>query len=60
MSAWVLVAIPFLLCIGLVVTTPEYLPMLINEPIGHKLIMAAFVAMLLGIFWIKKIIRIQV
>ncbi|MNQ89109.1 Bacterial type II secretion system protein F domain protein [compost metagenome] len=60
MSAWVLVAIPFVLCIGLVLTTPEYLPMLLNDPTGHKLIMAAFVAMLLGIFWIKKIIRIEV
>ena len=47
MSAWVLVAIPFVLCIGLVLTTPEYLPMLLNDPTGHKLIMAAFVAMLL-------------
>ncbi|MNZ73004.1 Bacterial type II secretion system protein F domain protein [compost metagenome] len=60
MSAWVLVAIPFVLCIGLVLTTPEYMPMLLNDPTGHKLIMAAFVAMLLGIFWIKKIIRIEV
>jgi len=60
MSAWVLVAIPFVLCIALMLTTPEYLPMLINEPTGHKLIMAAFVAMLLGIFWIRRIIRIQV
>ncbi|WAG77305.1 type II secretion system F family protein [Metapseudomonas furukawaii] len=60
MSAWVLVAIPFVLCIAMMVTSPEYMPMLIKEPIGQKLGMAAFVAMILGIFWIRRIIRIQV
>ncbi|MGH8355204.1 MAG: type II secretion system F family protein, partial [Pseudomonas sp.] len=35
-------------------------PLLIKEPTGQKLVMGAFVSMLLGIFWIRKIIRIQV
>ncbi|MDP9655041.1 UNVERIFIED_ORG: tight adherence protein B [Pseudomonas putida] len=60
MSAWVLVAIPFVLAIAIIVTSPSYLPVLINDPMGHKLIIGAFGAMLVGIFWIKKIIRIQV
>jgi tight adherence protein B len=60
MSAWVLVAIPFVLAVGIVLTTPSYLPVLINDPVGHKLIIGAFGAMVLGIFWIRKIIRIQV
>ncbi len=60
MSAWILVAIPFVLTIGLIFTAPDYLPMLIKEPKGQNLIAGAFVAMLLGIIWIRKIIRIQV
>jgi tight adherence protein B len=60
MSAWVLVAIPFVLAVGIVLTTPSYLPVLLNEPIGHKLIIGAFCSMLLGIYWIRQIIRIQV
>lgn len=60
MSAWVLVSVPFVLCVALMVTTPDYLPILLGDPLGHKLIGAAFVAMLLGIFWIRKMIRIQV
>jgi tight adherence protein B len=60
MSAWVLVAIPFVLAVAIVVTSPSYLPVLLNDPIGHKLIIGAFGAMLVGIYWIKKIIRIQV
>ena len=59
-SAWVLVAVPFVLAAAIMLTTPEYMPVLINEPIGQKLIIAAFVTMLLGILWIRKIIRIQV
>jgi tight adherence protein B len=48
------------LAIAIVLTSPSYMPVLINDPIGHKLIMFAFGAMLLGILWIRKIIRIQV
>ena len=60
MSAWVLVSVPFVLAAVIMLTTPEYLPLLINEPIGQKLSLAAFGAMLVGIFWIRRIIRIQV
>ncbi len=60
MSAWVLVAVPFVLAAVIMLTTPEYMPVLIKDPMGQKLIMWAFGAMLVGIFWIRKIIRIQV
>ncbi|MCL7461222.1 type II secretion system F family protein [Pseudomonas sp. NW5] len=60
LSAWLLVAIPFVLVMIMSITSPEYLPMLVNEPAGQKMVMAAFVLMLLGIFWIRKVIRIQV
>ncbi|WP_338806134.1 type II secretion system F family protein [Pseudomonas chlororaphis] len=60
MSGWILVAMPFVLAAGIVLSSPTYLPLLINEPLGQKMVLGAFVAMLLGIFWIRKIIRIQV
>ncbi|MNV64929.1 Bacterial type II secretion system protein F domain protein [compost metagenome] len=60
MSAWILVAIPFVLAAVILFTTPKYMPLLLNDPVGHKLILWAFGAMLVGIFWIRKIIRIQV
>ncbi len=60
MSAWVLVAVPFVLAAAIVLSSPAYLPLLLKEPLGQKLAIAAFVAMLSGIFWIRKIIRIQV
>lgn len=60
MSAWVLVAIPFVLAGAIALTSPEYMPLLVKDEFGRKLVMAAFIAMLLGIFWIRKIIRIDV
>jgi tight adherence protein B len=44
----------------IMMTTPDYLPMLLNDPAGKKLAVAAFVGMLAGILWIRRIIRIQV
>jgi tight adherence protein B len=60
MSGWILVAVPFVLAAAIVLSSPTYLPLLLQEPLGRKLVMAAFVAMLLGIAWIRKIIRIEV
>ncbi|MBF7728643.1 type II secretion system F family protein [Pseudomonas sp. N040] len=60
MSGWILVAVPFVLAAMIMITSPAYLPMLIKEPLGQKLVVAAFAAMLLGILWIRKIIRIEV
>ena len=60
MSAWVLVAIPFVLAGAIAVTSPEYMPLLVKDEFGQRLVIAAFIAMLLGIFWIRRIIRIDV
>jgi tight adherence protein B len=60
MSGWILVSMPFVLAAAIVFSSPTYLPLLIQEPLGQKLVIGAFVAMLIGIFWIRKIIRIQV
>jgi len=60
MSAWVLVLIPFTLFVGLMVTTPSYLAIMIKEPLGIKIISVAFVMVVIGIFWLRRIIRIDV
>jgi tight adherence protein B len=60
MSAWVLVLIPFVLFVGLMVTTPSYLTIMINEPTGIKMIAIAFIMVIIGIFWLRRIIRIDV
>lgn len=60
MSAWVLALMPFGMSGVLAVSSPEYLPMLLNDPLGVKLIIGSLVMMSVGIFWISRIVRIRV
>jgi tight adherence protein B len=59
LSAWILALVPFVLFIVITVTTPEYLPVLLDDPMGVKLITFGGVMGIVGIFWIRKIIRID-
>ena len=60
MSAWVLAMVPLVLFVTLWFTTPEYLPVLLDDPRGQKMIIYGFFSGVAGIFWIRKIIRIEV
>jgi tight adherence protein B len=60
MSTWVLALVPLVLFAVIWVTTPEYLPTLINDPLGQMLIVYGLVSGVIGIFWIRRIIRIDV
>jgi tight adherence protein B len=60
MSAWVLALVPLVL-FGLISrTSPNYLPVLTHDPVGHKLIMAAVGLALVGVLWIRRLLRIEV
>ena len=60
MSAWVLTLVPFVLFIVIMITTPSYLPILLQEPEGIKIIAVAFFLQVIGILWIRRILRIEV
>ncbi len=60
LSAWILLLIPLMLFAAIWITTPSYLPTLLHDPRGPKLIAAAVVLAMIGMLWIRRIIRIQV
>jgi tight adherence protein B len=60
MSAWILALVPLFLFAVIWVTSPEYLPMLLEEEAGKKMIIYGVVSGIIGIYWVKKIIRIEV
>jgi len=60
LSAWVLILVPFVLFLVIYFTTPGYLPILTESELGRTLIFWAFVMMIVGVFWIRRIIRINV
>ena len=51
---------PVVLTVMLSIASPNYLPILLKVPIGHKLIYVAVALAIGGIWWIRRIIRIEV
>ena len=60
LSAWILSLVPLVLFVVIWFTTPSYLPRLIEDPDGHGLIFAAVALCVVGVLWIRRIIRIEV
>ncbi len=60
MSAWVLALVPVGLVALLSVASPDYLPVLLKHPTGHKLLYGAGVLAVVGVLWIRRIIQIEV
>lgn len=59
-SAVILIGLPFVMFFLLLRLSPEYIDVLLNDPIGRKAGIAAIVLMLAGILTITKMIRIKV
>jgi tight adherence protein B len=60
MSAWVLALVPLALFAVISLTTPDYLPVLVDDPRGQKMIAYGMLSGVLGILWIRRILRIEV
>lgn len=59
LSAWILALVPLVLFAVLWITSPEYLPPLLHDPLGQKIIIFACLMMVAGVLWMRKIIRID-
>ncbi|HVP11288.1 MAG TPA: type II secretion system F family protein [Phycisphaerae bacterium] len=60
LSGWVLLALP-VVCLGMeLVVNPTYADVLLNDPIGQYMLMAAGISQLLGLAMIQKIVNIKV
>ncbi|CAG9172071.1 type II secretion system F family protein [Cupriavidus pinatubonensis] len=60
LSAWVLGLLPFATGGMIMVVNPEFMKVLWEDPIGLKMVGAAVGMMMLGVLWMRKIIRIRV
>jgi tight adherence protein B len=60
MSAWVLGLLPFAAALMIQLTNPGFLSVLYTDPAGRKMVGTALVMMVLGVFAMRKIIRIRV
>jgi tight adherence protein B len=60
LSAWVLTLLPFIIAALMTITNPGYFDMMSKDPIGRKLIGVSFIMLILGVLWIRKVIKIRV
>lgn len=60
MSAWVLAMVPLGLFMAMYLITPDYFPIMFESPTGRNVVLATFLWAAVGVFFIRKIIRIDV
>ena len=60
MTAYVLLALPAVLCIALAFINPDHMNLLFRERIGQMMLMGAVVMQAIGYFWIQQVIKIEV
>jgi tight adherence protein B len=60
MSAWILGLLPFSVGAMLMLTNPGYVQILWTDPTGIKLLWAALVMILIGVVWLRRMIRIHI
>jgi tight adherence protein B len=59
-SAWILVILPFGLAAGLYAVNHEFLKTLWTDPAGLNVLVCAAVAMVIGIFWMWRAVKIHI
>lgn len=60
LSAWILTLLPIVLALVINLINPVFMKVLWEDPTGIKMVMGVLVMMILGIFWMRKIIKIRV
>jgi tight adherence protein B len=60
MSAWILGLLPFAVGGMLLLVNPAYVMVLWTDPLGVKMLWMALVMIIIGVIWLKKVIRIHI
>jgi tight adherence protein B len=60
LSAWILSLLPLLLALYIARVNPSYMEVLFNSPTGLIMLSGAGSLMLLGVLWLRKLVRIDV
>lgn len=60
LSAWILGLLPLVLGVLLNIINPKFMNILWTDPVGMKLVWIMLVMMGIGVYWLRRIIRIHV
>ena len=59
-TALILALIPMVISVILTVLQPKMMSVMVTDPIGIKLLVGSFVFMMIGVFWMRSLIRIRI
>jgi tight adherence protein B len=60
MSAWILCGLPVGVALMVTYLNPDYMSVLWTDPRGHQLIAVACAMQLIGMLFVRKILRIKI
>lgn len=60
LSAWILTLLPFATALMINLVNPGFMQVLWTDPFGHRLVLLGLAAMVGGIFWMWRIVKIRV
>lgn len=60
LTGYVLLALPAFLAVALMFINPEHMQLLFREHMGHVMLVLAIVMQMVGYFWIKQVVKIEV
>jgi len=60
LSAWILALVPLVLFAVIWLTSPDYLPLLLEDEVGINMIIYGAVSGVVGIYWVRNVIQIEV
>jgi len=60
LSAWILTLLPFATAFVINLISPNFMTVLWKDPAGLKLVIVALAAMVVGVFWLWRIVKIRV
>ena len=59
-SALILALLPIVIFLILYYVNRGYIMTMINDPLGHRLLLGGIISMAIGVLWMKKMIQIKV
>ena len=60
LSAWILGGLPIVFAMYLVLVRPNYIKVLVTDSIGLLMTVTGVVLMIVGAFWLRKVVRVDV
>jgi tight adherence protein B len=60
LSSWVLALVPFALYALMSISNPEQAQLMLRDPLGINMIIASLILLIIGNYWIRKLIDLDI